>query len=88
MKFSVVLIVIFALWISGCASIQNAIDKKNVSYQFDLENKTQKFYSDKLLCENTYFRGYSFFSGEKVYGDIYQQGPARDCMLSKGYKEP
>jgi len=24
--------------------------------------------------------------GNRTYGDIYKEGPARDCMLSKGYK--
>jgi hypothetical protein len=44
-----------------------------------------KFYSDKLSCENLYTQGFNIW-GNKVYGDIYVEGAARDCMLSKGYQ--
>ena len=55
------------------------------SYQYKPADDMTKFYADKLSCENQYTQGFNIW-GNKVYGNIYQEGPARDCMLSKGYQ--
>ena len=45
----------------------------------------QAFYADKLKCETQFTGGFNIW-GNKIYGDIYKESPARDCMLAKGYK--
>ena len=55
------------------------------TYAYKPADDSQKFYADKLSCENLYTSGFNIW-GNKVYGDIYKEGPARDCMLSKGYQ--
>jgi|GEM_PF-1253418 len=55
------------------------------TYHYEPVNDTAKFYEDKLGCETKYSPGYDMF-GNRSYGDIYSAGPARDCMLAKGYK--
>lgn len=54
------------------------------SMQFEPAADTNKFYADKLACENQYSQGFNIW-GNKVYGDIYHAGAAQDCMLAKGY---
>ena len=53
--------------------------------QFKPVEDMNKFYSDKLSCENLYTQGFNVW-GNKVYGNVYQEGAARDCMLAKGYQ--
>ena len=60
--------------LSGCAT-----------YKYEPSADSAKFYEDKLGCETKYTNGFDMF-GNRSYGDIYKKGPARDCMLSKGYK--
>jgi len=55
------------------------------TYKYEPSTDSAKFYEDKLGCETKYAPGYDMF-GNRTYGDIYKEGPARDCMLSKGYK--
>jgi hypothetical protein len=55
------------------------------TYKYEPVADNAKFYEDKLACETKYTPGYDMF-GNRGYGDIYKQGPARDCMLAKGYK--
>jgi hypothetical protein len=55
------------------------------TYQYQPAQDSAKFYADKLSCENLYTQGFNIW-GSKVYGNIYQEGAARDCMLSKGYQ--
>jgi len=55
------------------------------TYQYQPAQDSAKFYADKLSCENLYTQGFNIW-GNKVYGNIYQEGAARDCMLSKGYQ--
>ena len=55
------------------------------TYKYEPAADSAKFYEDKLGCETKYSPGYDMF-GNRTYGDIYKEGPARDCMLSKGYK--
>ena len=52
--------------------------------EFQPANDMPQFYKDKLACENTYTQGFNIW-GNKVYGDITKESPARDCMLAKGY---
>ena len=52
---------------------------------FEPAADTTKFYADKLSCENQYTAGFNIW-GNKEYGNVYKEGPARDCMLAKGYK--
>jgi hypothetical protein len=60
--------------LSGCAT-----------YKYEPTGDSAKFYEDKLGCETKYAPGYDMF-GNRMYGDIYKESPARDCMLAKGYK--
>ncbi|MBU3587838.1 hypothetical protein ICN30_08325 [Polynucleobacter sp. 31A-FELB] len=55
------------------------------TYSYQPASDMQKFYADKLSCENLYTLGFNIW-GNKVYGDIYKEGPARDCMMSRGYQ--
>lgn len=55
------------------------------TYKYEPTADSAKFYEDKLGCETKYTLGYDMF-GNRSYGDIYKEGPARDCMLAKGYK--
>ena len=55
------------------------------TYHYEETQDMSKFYADKLSCENQYSQGFNIW-GNKVYGNIYQEGPARDCMLSRGYQ--
>ena len=55
------------------------------TYKYEPAADSAKFYADKLGCETKYSPGYDMF-GNRTYGDIYKDGPARDCMLAKGYK--
>ena len=55
------------------------------TYKYETTADNAKFYEDKLGCETKYSPGYDMF-GNRTYGDIYKEGPARDCMLAKGYK--
>ena len=75
MKLSTLFAVFIAMILSACAT----------TYQYQTPADSQKFYADKLSCENLYTLGFNVW-GNKVYGNIYQEGPARDCMLSKGYQ--
>lgn len=52
--------------------------------EFQPAKDMTQFYKDKLACENAYTQGFNIW-GNKVYGDITKEGPARDCMLAKGY---
>lgn len=54
------------------------------SYEYQPAKDMTQFYKDKLACENTYTQGFNIW-GNKVYGDITKEGPARDCMLARGY---
>ncbi|APB98217.1 hypothetical protein [Polynucleobacter asymbioticus] len=56
-----------------------------VSYAYQPAEDMSKFYADKLGCENQYTQGFNVW-GNKVYGDIYKEGAARDCMMAKGYQ--
>ena len=64
---------LLACFISGCSTVS-----------YEKADNPVKFYGDKLNCETVYSEGYTFF-GSKEYGDIYKNGPAKDCMLAKGY---
>ena len=75
MKLHIALVAFFALILSACAA----------TYQYQTPADSQKFFADKLSCENQYTLGFNVW-GNKVYGNIYQEGPARDCMLAKGYQ--
>jgi len=55
------------------------------TYKYEPTADSAKFYEDKLGCETKYTAGYDMFSN-RIYGDIYKEGPARDCLLAKGYK--
>ena len=55
------------------------------TYQYQASPDMQAFYADKLKCETQFAGGFNIW-GNKVYGDIYKEGPARDCMLARGYK--
>ena len=55
------------------------------TYKYEPAADSTKFYTDKLGCETKYSPGYNMF-GNRSYGDIYKEGPSRDCMLAKGYK--
>ena len=55
------------------------------TYQYQPAQDSTKFYADKLSCENLYTQGFNIW-GNKVYGNIYQEGAARDCMLAKVYQ--
>ena len=73
--FNLLCTAVLALGIlAGCAT-----------YKYEPSADSAKFYEDKLGCETKYAPGYDMF-GNRTYGDIYKEGPARDCMLSKGYK--
>ena len=52
--------------------------------EFQPAKDMTQFYKDKLACENAYTQGFNIW-GNKVYGDITKEGPARDCMLARGY---
>ena len=73
MKFTKLFSVACGLILSACAS----------TYHYQVAPDMGKFYADKLSCENQYTLGFNIW-GNKVYGNVYQEGPARDCMLSKG----
>lgn len=75
MKHSLLLSLFAVALLSACAS----------TYQYQKVDDMQKFYADKLSCERQYDGGFNIW-GNKVYGDIYVESPARDCMLAKGYK--
>ena len=64
---------IAVLFLAGCTTLE-----------FQPANDMTQFYKDKLACENAYTQGFNIW-GNKVYGDITKEGPARDCMLAKGY---
>jgi len=74
MKLSTLLPVSCVMILSACAA----------TYEYQPAADNQKFYADKLSCENQYTMGFNIW-GNKVYGNIYQEGPARDCMLARGY---
>ena len=74
MNKSLPLVLLSALFLGACTT-----------YQYQPAADSQAFYADKLKCENLYTSGFNIW-GNKVYGDIYKEGPARDCMLAKGYK--
>jgi len=75
MKLTNLLFLSCGLLLSACAT----------SYQYQPAADSKKFFADKLGCETQYTSGFNIW-GNKVYGNIYQEGPARDCMLSKGYQ--
>jgi hypothetical protein len=75
MNIKLLLAALFAFVVTACAS----------TYAYKPAEDMSKFYADKLSCENLYTLGFNIW-GNKVYGNIYQEGPARDCMLSKGYQ--
>jgi hypothetical protein len=75
MKLTKLLFLSCGLLLSACAT----------SYQYQPAADSKKFFADKLSCETQYTSGFNIW-GNKVYGNIYQEGPARDCMLSKGYQ--
>jgi hypothetical protein len=75
MKLIKLLFLSCGLLLSACAT----------SYQYQPAADSKKFFADKLSCETQYTSGFNIW-GNKVYGNIYQEGPARDCMLSKGYQ--
>ena len=74
MKILVIFAILVATTLSACTT-----------YQFKPVEDSSKFYADKLSCENLYTQGFNIW-GNKVYGDIYSEGAARDCMLAKGYQ--
>ena len=74
MKTKLTLTLFSALVLTACAS-----------YQYKAADDMSKFYADKLSCENLYTQGFNIW-GNKVYGDIYKEGAARDCMMAKGYQ--
>jgi hypothetical protein len=55
------------------------------TYRYEPSADSAKFYEDKLSCETKYSPGYDMF-GNRTFGDVYKEGPSRDCMLAKGYK--
>jgi len=55
------------------------------TYQYKPADDMSKFYADKLSCENLYTQGFNIW-GNKVYGDVFKEGAARDCMMAKGYQ--
>ncbi len=55
------------------------------TYQYQPIADSTKFYTDKLTCESKYAPGYDMF-GNRKFGNIYKESPARDCMLAMGYK--
>jgi hypothetical protein len=69
--------IITALAFSGLAACS--------SFQYQPTEDASKFYADKLSCENQYNQGFNIW-GNKVYGNIYKEDAARDCMLAKGYQ--
>jgi len=75
MKLTKLLFLSCGLLLSACAT----------SYQYQPAADSKKFFADKLSCETQYTSGFNIW-GNKVYGNIYQEGPARDCMLAKGYQ--
>ena len=74
MNIKLILTVFAATLLGACAT-----------YQYKPAEDMSKFYADKLNCENLYTQGFNIW-GNKVYGDIYKEGAARDCMMSKGYQ--
>ena len=74
MKTKLIFTLFSALVMTACAS-----------YQYQTTDDMSKFYADKLSCENLYTQGFNIW-GNKVYGDIYKEGAARDCMMAKGYQ--
>lgn len=74
MKLMPLLSISSCVILSACAS----------SYEYQAAPDSQKFFADKLSCETQYAMGFNIW-GNKVYGNIYQEGPARDCMLARGY---
>lgn len=64
-----------ALLLSACGTM----------YEYQASPDMQAFYADKLKCETQFTGGFNVW-GNKVYGNIYKDSPARDCMLAKGYK--
>jgi len=77
------MIFILLMGLIGCATVKSF--NPFAPLEYEAVPDSAKFYADKLKCETTYTKGYSFFGG-KVYGDIYKEGTANDCMLSKGYR--
>jgi hypothetical protein len=69
---------------SVCAVLTLVVLTACTTYQYQPAQDSSKFYADKLSCENLYTQGFNIW-GNKVYGNIYQEGAARDCMLAKGY---
>jgi hypothetical protein len=55
------------------------------TYQYQPVADSTKFYADKLSCETKFAPGYDMF-GNRKFGNIYKESPARDCMLAMGYK--
>jgi hypothetical protein len=68
-----------------CTLALNGLLSGCITYKYESTTDTTKFYEDKLACETKYATGYDMF-GNRTYGDIYKESPARDCMLAKGYK--
>ena len=68
-------VLISAMLLSACGT----------TYQYQVSPDMQAFYADKLKCETQFTGGFNIW-GNKIYGDIYKESPARDCMLAKGYK--
>ena len=75
MKTKLLLPLLLTIILSACSS----------TYTYKPAEDMSKFYADKLGCENLYTMGFNIW-GNKVYGDIYKEGPARDCMMAKGYQ--
>lgn len=55
------------------------------TYEYQASPDMKEFYADKLKCETQFTGGFNIW-GNKVYGNIHKEGPARDCMLSRGYR--
>ena len=75
--------ILLTLTLAGCSYMSNFI-KPETYTEYETSSDPKTFYTDKLKCETTY-SVYSFFGG-KENGNIYKDGPAKDCTLSKGYK--
>ncbi len=55
------------------------------TYAYEASPDMKAFYADKLKCETQFAGGFNIW-GNKLYGNIYKEGPARDGMLSRGYR--
>ena len=83
MKKSLLIVFLLSSATTACTYITSTI-KGPKPLEYEIPEQSNIFYADKLKCETTYTQ-YSFFRG-KENGSINQEGPAKDCMLSKGYK--